>query len=489
MKSENQSYNQIIKSTSIFGGSQFITIIIGIVRTKIVAILLGTVGVGLIGIYQSIVEVVRTISGLGLDTGGVKDIAEAEGESAVQKRVSVLNSWFRTTALIGALACVAFCFPLSMWAFDDVSYALPIAGLSVCVFFTILATGRSVILQGLRKISFMAKAMIWGSLFGLFTAIPLYYFAGLKGIIPALIITSILLYFCTDYYYRKLKIKTLKLENKEIYQSGLKTLKLGLFIVVSAIIATLSMFIVRAFLVRETNIEVAGLFQAVWTIISVYLALILRSMGSDFFPRLSKIADDKAKIKQLVNEQTYIVLIIASPIIIGMLFFSDFVLSVLYSSEFVSASPTLRWMILGSFIKVLGWPVSFILLAKGRGKLFLCSEALFYAVYLISIYLLFPTYGLNATGMGYLIAYLVYFPVLFVMGHKISSFRWYGNIILMVIINLLLIAAAYFTFIYLEGIYLYIAEGIILIMSLLYSFLKLRKVFTLDDLKGWFRKE
>jgi len=492
LKSENESYNQIIKSTSIFGGSQFITIIIGIVRTKIIAILLGTVGVGLIGIYQSIVDVIKTIGGLGMDTGGVKEIASAEereDKSELQKSISVLNSWFRTTALIGALACVAFCFPLSLWAFNDVSYALPIAGLSVCVFFTMLAVGRSTILQGLRRISFMAKAMIYGSLSGLLTAIHLYYFYGLKGIIPALITGSLLLYFCTDYYYRKLNIKAIKLENKDIYQRGLKTLKLGVFIVLSAIVSTVSMFIIRAYITREMNIETAGLFQSVWTITNIYLALILRSMGSDFFPRLSKIAHRSDKIKQLVNEQTYIVLVIASPIVVGMLLFSNLALTVLYSPEFTFASETLRWMVLGSFIKVLGWPISFILLAKDKGFLFLCSEILFYAVYLLSAYLLFPGYGLNATGIAYMIGYAIYFPVLFIMGYHISNFKWNSGILMMVAVNIILIITACYIVINLHSVYLYVAGGGILIISLLYSFLKLKKVFSMEDLKGWFKKE
>lgn len=492
LKSENQSYNQIIKSTSIFGGSQFITIIIGIIRTKIIAILLGTTGVGLIGVYQSIVDVIRTVGGLGMDTGGVKEIASAEDKedkTELQKVISVLNSWFRATALIGALACVVFCFPLSIWAFDDVSYAMPIAGLSVCVFFTMLATGKSTILQGLRRISFMAKSLVLGSLFSLITAIPLYYFFGLDGIIPAFMLSGLFLYLCTYYYYRKLKIKDIKLNGKEVHKEGIKTLKLGLFIVLSAIVSTLSMFIIRAYITRETDIETAGLFQSVWTITTIYLALVLRSMGSDFFPRLSKIAVDNTKTKKLVNEQTYIVLIIASPIVAAMLLFSGLALKVLYSSEFIFASSTLQWMVLGSFIKVLGWPISFILLAKNRGKIFLLSEVLFYVVFLLATYLLFPLLGLEATGLGNLIAYAVYFPVLFIMGNRISAFKWDRNICRMVIINSLLITGTYLTVINMQSAYLYIAGGVLLLLSLLYAFVKLRKVFTIDDLKGWFKKE
>lgn len=492
MKKNNQSYNQIVKSTSIFGGSQIVTILIGIVRTKIIAILLGTTGVGLIGIYQSIIEMIRTTSALGMDTGGVKEIAtaeEAEDKTVLQKSVSVLTGWFTTTALIGALICVAFCFPISLWAFDDVSYALPIAALSVCVFFTMLATGRSVILQGMRKISFMAKAMVSGSLLGLIITLPLYFLFGLDAIIPSLIINSLILYLYAEFYYRKLGIKTVRLEGKEVYKRGLNTLRLSLFIVISTIIGTVSMFAIRAFIAKEMDIDHAGLFQSVWTITTIYLALILRSMGSDFFPRLSKITQDKGEVKKLVNEQTYIVSIIIAPMVIGMLIFADLILSILYSSDFTGASGILRWMVLGSFIKVLGWPISFILLAKNKGKMFLCSEVIFYGIYLISIYLLFPAYGLDATGIGYLIAYLIYFPILFIMGRKASGFGWNSDNVKIAVVNLVLIGLACAAVMLSEIFYQYISGGTILVLSVLYSFWKLQKVFTLDDLRGWFRKE
>ena len=40
------SYEQALKSTGIVGGAQFLTILITVVKTKIVALLLGPAGVG-----------------------------------------------------------------------------------------------------------------------------------------------------------------------------------------------------------------------------------------------------------------------------------------------------------------------------------------------------------------------------------------------------------------------------------------------------------
>ncbi|WP_029903015.1 O-antigen translocase [Prevotella sp. 10(H)] len=492
MKKDNSSYNQILKSTSIFGGSQVIIILIGIVRSKIIAVLLGPAGVGFIGICYSIIDTFRAGCGLGMDTAGVKEIAEAnnsENKQALYRTIARFNKWFKVSAIAGAIACIIFCYPISIWASGDDEYALRIAGLSVAVLLSIITTGRSTILQGMRRIPEMAKSAVLGSFFGLLFTAPLYFIFGIQSIVPAFIGTGLISFFCVEYYYRRQRIPKVALSNKEAFQSGLNTLKLGIYIVIAGFIGTISMFLVRTYLSRSIDIDAAGLFQSAWVITNIYLSLILRSMGTDFFPRLSAIAGEKDKIKQLVNEQTYIILVVASPAIVTMLLFSDFALSVLYTSKFEYASDVLRWQILGTFFKVLSWPMAFIMLAKNKGSAFLFTEVIFYAVYLLSAYLLFPSYGLDATGIGYLIAYIIYLPMVFIFSRNISDFVWRKDIIRMALINAVLITAAFFTArLYYTEEYALIPGAIILIITLIYAYFKLKRVFNFADLKDWFRK-
>ncbi len=491
MKKENSSYNQILKSTTIFGGSQVLVILIGLIRTKIIAVLLGPMGVGIIGIYQSVIEMVRSTCSLGIDTAGVKDIAEADNNTdkdSLYKTITRFNKWFRASALLALLICIAFCYPISHWAFGSDDYAIYIACLSVAAALHILATGKSTILQGLRKIPEMAKSAVWGSLIGLIVTIPVYYIWRLDGIVPALIINALIWFLCVMFYYRKQTIKGIDISNKEAFEAGLSSLRLGVYIVLAGIVSTVSMFLVRAYISRNIDLDAAGLFQSAWVITNVYLGLILKSMGSDYFPRLSAISGEKEKVKKLVNEQSYIVLVIALPIIVGMLLFADFALSVLYSYDFTGAGTILRWQVLGTFLKVLCWPISFILLARNKGLVFLITEIIFYVAYLLSAYLLYPAYGLDAAGIGYLIAYAVYFPVIVWAGYSISEFKWNGDILKMTLVSLVFICAAFYIAHFHTGHTLTLSIAI-LCLSLLYAYIKLKKVFSLEDLKNWFRKK
>lgn len=489
MKKDNTSYNQIIKTTTIFGGSQVLVVLIGLVRTKIIAVLLGPLGIGLMSIYQSVTDMIRSGCMLGMDTAGVKEIAEAaakEDKSTFYKTIARFNKWFNISGLIALFICIVFCYPISLWAFDDGKYAIQIAILSGSVSMLILATGKSAILQGMRRISEMAKVAVLGGSIGLVATIPVYYFWRLEGIIPALIINAAIGLICAEYYYRKQGIKKVVISNREAFNSGLSTLKLGIYIVVSGFIATLSMFAIRAFISRNIDVDAAGLFQASWVITNVYFGLILRAMGSDFFPRLSAVSQEENEFKKLANEQSYIVLALASPVIVVLLLFSEPILSLLYSSQFVYADTVLKWQLLGTFFKIVGWPISFILLAKNRGFVFLITEIIFYTTYILSSYLLYPEYGLEAAGIGYFAAYAIYLPVMFFACRNISGFGWSKEVWRMILVNLLLVTASFCIAYFYKGNMLLCA--VILTISFLHTYFRLKKVFSIEDLKNWFRK-
>lgn len=489
MAKGNKSYTQILKSTSIFGGSQVMTIIIGIVRNKILAILLGVAGVGLISIYQSTLDMIKSLSSLGIETTGVREIAAIgeEDKSQLNHIVSIIDRWALIFAILGAAICLLFCYPISLWVFGDASHSSQFALLSVAMFFMILAAGQAVVLQGLRRISYMVKsAIIWNAL-GLIFSVPLYYFYRLDAIVTVFIMVSIAMFLSAYFYRRKINVESVSVSFEELRKRGASVFRVGIFIVLASILTTFSFFLVRAFLSKNAGLESVGLFQAAWTITNVYLMLILKSMGSDFYPRLCAVVTDNAKTKQLINEQTYIVLIVAVPMIVSLLLFSKIALSLLYSSEFDGAASILNWQILGTFFKVLSWPLGFILLAKGKGLIYFFSETLFLILYIGSMYCLFPFYDFDSVGIAYLIAYSIYLPLVFVLGRKLSRFEWTKENLVIGFISFILVLLAFCIVKYVSN-YAIIAGIPVLVVSLSLSFYKLNRVFPLKSLLDLFKK-
>lgn len=490
MKDETSSYKEIIKTTGIYGTSQLVNIVLGIVRSKLTAILIGTVGIGTIGIFQSVIDLTRSATGLGLDTGATKKIAitNSSSRSDLPQMLYSVNILYLFTAILGGLFCIIFAKPISTWAFDSPDYSSSVVYLSVAVIIITFTAGLTSCLQGMRKITYMALASTLGSLFSLLVMIPIYYFLRVDGIIWVFICSNLVVLFVALFFYRKVDIKIVKIPFKEIWKNGREIVSLGIYIVLAGILSAGSLFLVRIDINSSQGIDQVGLFQAAWLTITMIWGIVLRTANSDFLPRLCSVADQSERIKRYVNEQTHIILFIAVPLVIGLLTYAKLVLNILYTSEFTGAVATFRWHLVGMLFKLIATPIAMVMLAKNKGGLHFICEAVFWGVYLTSYYLLSPIMGFEATGIAYLVAYIVYMPMVLIVSHKISGAMWDLPIFHSLWVNSLLIAILYviskeyphfFT----------IAGSIFLFIVLGYSLFRLRKIINYREVIKWLRNK
>ncbi len=100
------------------------------------------------------------------------------------------------------------------------------------------------------------------------------------------------------------------------------------------------------------------------------------------YPRLTAIANDNIECNRVVNEQAHVSLLLAGPGIIATLTFASLVISVFYTSKFGGAVEILRWLCLGMTLRVISWPMGFIIVAKGVQNLLIFSELSWTVVYL-----------------------------------------------------------------------------------------------------------
>ena len=77
MKEErDDSYGHVLKYTSIFGGVQGLNILISLVKNKIVALLLGAEGMGLVSLFQTTVNFISQSTNLGVSFSAVRNVSE-----------------------------------------------------------------------------------------------------------------------------------------------------------------------------------------------------------------------------------------------------------------------------------------------------------------------------------------------------------------------------------------------------------------------------
>src|ERR1700747_480039 len=140
-----QTYGQILKSSAIVGGSTVLNVGIGIVRTKVMALLLGPAGFGLAGLYASIITLTQSIAGMGINSSGVRQIAEATGsgdQDRIAKTTMVLRRTSVVLGLLGAILLVLFSRQVSIITFGDAKQRGAVCLISLAGLFLLISAGR-----------------------------------------------------------------------------------------------------------------------------------------------------------------------------------------------------------------------------------------------------------------------------------------------------------------------------------------------------------
>ncbi len=421
------SYGQILKASAFIGGSSVITLLLGVVRNKVLAVLIGTEGTGLFGTYNSVSMLVGGIAGMGINNSGVRQIAEAAGtgdEEKIARTVTTLRRTALILGFLGMLLLLAFSGPIAKATFGDTDRAGAMALLSVTVLFSAVAAGQVALIQGLRRIADLATLSIWGALLGTALGLPLVYFFRENGIVPLLITVSALTILPSWWFARKIQVRKVPMPARALWHEARSLLGLGVVFMLSGLMSSVVAYLTRVLVIRQMNLEAAGLYQAAWTISGVYVSFVLNAMGADYYPRLTAASASNEEVNRLVNEQTEISLFMAVPGILGTLALAPWLVPLLNTPDFAPAVEILRWQILGVLGRVIAWPIGFVLLAKGCSRSFFLTEVACNAVHLTLIWLGMRRFGLAGLGMAFFGFYVFSSLLVYGVVHRLSGFHW-----------------------------------------------------------------
>jgi len=424
---KENSYGRILKSTTLVGGSQVMNILLGIVRTKFLAMLLGPAGIGMIGLYTGVMNTIGVFAGMGIGSSGVRQIAKAAGsddKEGIARTIITMRRAAFVSGALGMLLTAVFCVPISKLTFGNEEHAISFVLLSVTLFLGAISAGQVALVQGLRRIVDLASLSVLGSLLGTVISIPMIFFLGKGGIIPFLVTVSATNLLTSWWYTRKIPVMRVVLGLKETIHEARSLLSLGFVFMTTGLITTAVMYAIQVVVERQLGMNEVGLYQAASTLSNIYIGVILNAMGMDFYPRLTSVAEDSDVCNRMVNEQTEMGLLVAIPGILATLTFTPLVIQIFYSPSFIPAYEVLRWQILGVFLRVVAWPMGFILLAKGRGKIFFCTEITSNTVYLALVWAALKYFGLVGTGMAFFALYIFYTVMMFAVVRRLSGFQW-----------------------------------------------------------------
>lgn len=421
------SYGQILRSSATIGGAAVLNVAIGIVRTKAMALLLGPAGIGLLGLYMLINDLARNIAGVGVNNSGVRQIAEAVGSGdaeRVARSVGALRRISLILGILGAVLLVACSAEIAILTFGNEQHAGGVALLSLAVCFHLIADGRTALIQGMRRISDLAKMGVLSALFATGVSVPIVYFLGSEGVAPALVASAATMLVISLLYSRRVGIQPAAMTSRELTQEARALLKLGVAFMASGLLMLGAAYIVRMVVLRHVGLDAAGFYHAAWTLGGLYIGFILQAMGADFYPRLVAVINDDAEGNRLVREQAQIGLLLAGPGVIATLTLAPLVLELFYSAKFAEAVDVLRWICLGIALRIITWPMGFIIVAKSRQGLFFVTELAWALVNVGLTWLCVRTFGLVGAGIAFFGSYVFHAMMIFPSVRMLSGFRY-----------------------------------------------------------------
>jgi enterobacterial common antigen flippase len=422
-----RTYGQILKSSAIVGGSTVLNVGIGIVRTKAMALLLGPGGFGLAGLYTSVITLTQSVAGMGVNSSGVRQIAEAAGsndEQNIARTTAVLRRTSVLLGVLGAAALVMLSKRVAILTFGNSQRWGAVCLISLAVLFQLVSAGQGALIQGMRRIGDLAKMNVIGALSGLVISVPVVYVLREKGIALSLVLVAATTIVTSWWYSRKIRIKLPTLTAAQTWHETRGLLKLGIAFMASGLMVPGVAYFVRVFLLHQVGMAATGMYQSAWTLGGLYVGFILQAMGADFFPRLSAVAYNDAECNRLVNEQALIGLLLAGPGIIATLTFAPAVIALFYSSKFGPAVSVLRWICLGAMLQVVSWPMGFIIIAKAKQNLFVLSESLWTVAAIGLNWLCIRFYGLNGAGIAFFASYVFHSFLTYGLVFHLSGYRW-----------------------------------------------------------------
>lgn len=398
---------KVLKAIGLFSGAESLKIICSVVKMKLVALWLGATGVGLFGIFNTSLDTITILTGLGLRESGVRAIARNRDNPGLLKRVvASLRGWCALSGGIGALIVCALAPWLSLFFFDDYSYWWQFMILAGALLFNSLTNGEQAILQGTDTLKNLAKAAAAGSLVGLALSIPMFRYMGDESVVFSILVYSLSILFFL-YLFRRKDI-AYKIPNREEMKEGKPFVKLGGYMAVASFATNLAQMIFMSWLNRDASTAEVGYFQAGNVLVFRYTSLIFGAVGLEFYPRMAAQNGSVHRMSVFVSHEIGLLLKIFTPLLVLFVICRRWIVELLYSSDFEVILPFISIAIFTVVLRSVSACMAFSIIAKGDGKTYLLTESLDAVFGLILNIVLYRVWGLLGLGIAQVLWYGLY---------------------------------------------------------------------------------
>lgn len=404
--------SQLISASTLTLASSATGLLVALLRSKLVAVLLGPTGVGALsnlGIYNTFVA---TAGSAFAGQGATRAIATARVKGESSDRLDWLIRYtFLVPPAAGLLIMVATIVAAPMIAgliMGSPEYAPLVVISAVAIPLGLLASSYSLILQGFVRIGSLARVNIATTLVSLVVTVALVFGFGLTG---AVVATSLVALFQLGIFFLREPwvIRGRRWRQRlGLDREALKpVLALGFASVVLGIATTLVNLLIRTQMVATLGLEQTGVYQPVAAISDTYLEVLISSTSFYLFPRLTELlaAGHRHTAAGELGHGLRLLLAVTVPFLILAMAFGEPLVTLMYSGRFRGAADPLAIQMAGNVLKVITWSIGAAMLPLGFYRAWLAIGLVNLAVRYGGVSLLMPHLGLDGVAFAYSVSW------------------------------------------------------------------------------------
>lgn len=421
------SYREALKATALTGFANFAELVIGLAKSKVIAVKVGPEGIGLFGILTAVTGLVSSVTSLGITSSGVRQVAAAAGAGDTARIARVIYTLRRTSLVLGLLGSgllAVLATPLAKMFAGSAEHARWLLLLAPMILLGSVNGGQLALLRGLRRIGDLTRLRLIGAAAGTAFAVPLVWFLGWLGIPLAMLATSACSLGASWWYARRVRTPRPELSAVAVWSEARQLFALGAAFLLTGLQGPVVQNALRAILIQQTDLATVGQFLAAFALSHTYVNFVLQAMGMDYLPRLSRYHDNPVTLNRLVNEQTEIALLIAAPGVVALVVLAPLLIPLLYSHRFDAAIAVFQWQCLGVLLKVASWALGFAVVAQNRRTAFVVTETLSNLFYVAVFFVLVRFLGLAGAAMSFAVLYLAYLGLIYFTVRMSTGFTW-----------------------------------------------------------------
>ncbi len=449
--------------------STVVVFVCSFLKNKLLAVVLGVSGVGVVSQLSNFVGFLNYFVPLGIPNGLSKVVAEeqvTENEKLRYYLESSLNMVLYPTIVFSAIVFF-LSNSISMFLLESEEFSGYIRIISLAVPFIVLNSIMEGFLRGLKQISLYVKLIIITNILNLLFIVPVVLLFGITGGVYG-IISSYVIYVFYSYFSLKKEgllhgVRLFRSIDRQLFR---KLLKVSFVLLMSGAMFQLTLLILRKMIISDFGIYYNGIFQSVIGISINYFGFIFLSLSTYSFPTVSKLLLNDDINTELNTNVRYIVTLMV-PLIIVLFVFRSFVISILFTSEFLPAEGLFAFQFLGDFFKALSWSIGIWMVPKMKLKEFLLLEVILNInlIFFFWFLLTFWENNIYCVSLSYLLAFAIHSVLNYAVAKRSLNFSFGSKNRRLLIVSLLFLVPLIFISQY------YVNIGYILILPALASWL------------------